>query len=488
MVYAPGAVFPVNPTGSISAEISRAYFVSATEVTQGEWKSLASGQNPAFFQTALSPTTSTDNANDYAPVEKVSFYSAAAYANAKSTREGLTPCYDFSGAGCDLENGWKLGNTTCRLTAYSALNCTGYRLPTEMEWRAAASVGNVGAVWGNGLPYTIPRNVTPTSFVNGLGLYHMAGNVAEYTEDTRLNDLAVSVSDYRGDSFGTAARIWGGDYSEVYGSFPYWNKTRTMERVVQTQKVGFRLVRSLVLPPDGVFCANGFHESPGSIGICERDEVACRTGTTANLGRKRWTNGAYRDCESLCAGNQAQLPAGPSVVPCQTVGTTSTTCTSAGGTGAVYPLTFADASYLTSETFSNVCTGWWLGVEAFGCKTYESQPIRAYTSYPTATRSGALTSSDPFGGYRAQTYSDRYSVYLEAGKRYELRMESSTVDGYLYLYGGASCGVLASDDDSGGNRNPLITFTATAPGTYYLVATSRAVGITGDYTIKVINR
>jgi hypothetical protein len=178
-----------------------------------------------------------------------------------------------------------------------------------------------------------------------------------------------------------------------------------------------------------------------------------------------------------------QFPAGTAGGACQTVGTPETTCTAAGGTGSVTTLSYSSRPFQTGQFCEVRCVASFLGI----CLWRENVCDPVYTYYQVASGSGSFASTDPFGGYRSRSYSDRYAVYLNAGQRYEMQAEAS-FDGFLYLYGGSSCGALASDDDSGGNRNPLIVYTPSVSGTYYLVPTTYDSEVTGSYTIRVIAR
>jgi len=128
------------------------------------------------------------------PMCDVSWYGAVAFANWRSTQEGLAPCYDLSIWHCNF-------------------SANGYRLPTEAEWEYAARGGQHNPYtaypwgdlidgshanfWPSGDPYEAGENpwTTPVGYydggqspsgvdmANGYGLYDMAGNTWEWCED-----------------------------------------------------------------------------------------------------------------------------------------------------------------------------------------------------------------------------------------------------------------------------------------------------------------
>ncbi|MFZ1468667.1 MAG: M10 family metallopeptidase C-terminal domain-containing protein [Paracoccaceae bacterium] len=73
------------------------------------------------------------------------------------------------------------------------------------------------------------------------------------------------------------------------------------------------------------------------------------------------------------------------------------------------------------------------------------------------------------GGYGTLTDTDWVRVQLVAGQAYTFTLTSPVADTYLYLHNAAGA-VIAQDDDSAGNLNSRLTFTATTTGTYYLEA------------------
>lgn len=93
---------------------------------------------------------------------------------------------------------------------------------------------------------------------------------------------------------------------------------------------------------------------------------------------------------------------------------------------------------------------------------------------------------------------DLIAVNLTAGQTYSFDLRGvpgGLDDPYLFLINSAGTTVLQEDDDGGLGRGSMITFTATATGTYYLYATSYTAAAggspsvdKGDYTISTWTR
>lgn len=184
----------------VEVTITRPFFLSRTEITQAQWTALA-GENPACFQLESGVGCSAANERPWAPIEQVDWYSAMAWANELSSREGLTPCYDLTGC-LEPRDGWKDGyHNGCSARTFAGLDCDGYRLPTEAEWEYAARATTTTATWagtvarqycddpalpliawycGNASNRTqLVAQRTPNSW----GLYDMLGNVSEWVHD-----------------------------------------------------------------------------------------------------------------------------------------------------------------------------------------------------------------------------------------------------------------------------------------------------------------
>ena len=157
--------------------LTRPYYLQATEVTQGQWKSIM-GDNPSRFK----------GCGDDCPVEQVSWNEVQAFIGKMNKKEeGII-----------------------------------YRLPTEAEWEFAArgrgepflyAGGNdIEAVaWysGNSKGRTHPVGLKAA---NGLGLYDMSGNVYEWCLDWYGNYPEGAVTDPPGPSSGGHRVLRGGSW------------------------------------------------------------------------------------------------------------------------------------------------------------------------------------------------------------------------------------------------------------------------------------
>ena len=106
----------------------------------------------------------------------------------------------------------------------------------------------------------------------------------------------------------------------------------------------------------------------------------------------------------------------------------------------------------------------------------------------TATTGSVAVGGSASGNIESVNDIDWFRVTLSAGQSYRLEaLGAGTSNGtlgdpYLTLYN-ASGTALASNDDGGTNGNSLLSYTATASGTYYLAARAYSTG-TGTYQVR----
>jgi formylglycine-generating enzyme required for sulfatase activity/uncharacterized membrane protein len=257
-----------NPLVGSSSELPvhtvqvSAFYMSKYEVTKALWDEVRSwGLTHNYTDLAAGWGKASNH-----PVQTITWYDMVKWCNARSEKEGLTPCYTLSG-------------TVYRTTNNSGVTCNwnsnGYRLPTEAEWEKAARGGLTAQnfPWGNTISHTQANyysdssyayDVSPTrgyhptyndggspytspvgSFApNGYGLYDMAGNVWEGCWDWYSSSYYASSPgvDPRGASSGSFRMCLGGGWTNFAGD------CRVATRYCRDpsdphEAIGFRVVR-----------------------------------------------------------------------------------------------------------------------------------------------------------------------------------------------------------------------------------------------------
>ncbi len=244
-----------------------AFYMGRYEVTKELWDTVrAWGLNNDYTDLPAGNGSYASKGASH-PVHSITWYDMVKWCNARSQKEGLTPCYTVSGST------YKTGSSEpdCNWSA------NGYRLPTEAEWEKAARGGVAGKnfPWGTdtithsqanyyssssygydvsptrgfhptyavgGYPYSSPVGSFPA---NGYGLYDMAGNTRELCWDWNASYGSASQTDPRGPASGSGRVARGGSWdSHAFhcrvADRNYYNPTYSSDFI------GFRIVRSSV--------------------------------------------------------------------------------------------------------------------------------------------------------------------------------------------------------------------------------------------------
>lgn len=270
---------PSRENGQHTVTLTRSFLAKATTVTQREWAAVTSTR-PSFFTSC----------GDDCPVERVTWWEMVLYADMLSISEGRDACYGLTTTNCTGVFGGGCDPGLRRCTSYicdtfpdAALDCTGYRLPTEAEWEYMARAGTTSAfltasgdlgIWPSfpadpeldaiawyaaNSAVTYPEGIycTDNNLVcgthpvalklpNAWGLYDMTGNVWERVFDFS-GDYPVagsSVTDPTGPTMGTQRRLRGGPFN-AWGQYMRVAYRTGPAAETRSYNNGFRLVRTL---------------------------------------------------------------------------------------------------------------------------------------------------------------------------------------------------------------------------------------------------
>ena len=246
------------------------FYAARCEVSKALWDEVANWAAAHDYDIDLATASGKRSTH---PAFNTSWYGCLKWCNARSEKEGLSPCYTLAGSVYKAGVG---SNVVCDFAA------NGYRLPTEAEWEKAARGGisarrypwgtdtishdlanyyatgtNFGNLsgnagyhpeWQNGpQPYT---SQVGSFAANPYGLYDMAGNVWEWCWDyyDARYYTASAAQDPRGPVSGSARVLRGGGWYG-YGEDDCRIALRDYTAPGNAyDDVGFRPVRS-ALPP-----------------------------------------------------------------------------------------------------------------------------------------------------------------------------------------------------------------------------------------------
>jgi formylglycine-generating enzyme required for sulfatase activity len=224
------------------------YWIDSTEITQKQYYDIT-GKHPV-------PDSGPYGVGDQYPVCFVTWFDAVLFCNARSKADGLDTVYKYS-IKYSAPDGriYELGDVTCDFSK------EGYRLPTEAEWEFAArgasstlqfcsaselrAAQNVAWFGANSSGTTRP---VATKSPNSLGLYDVAGNVFEWTNDWKGPYTGSAVINPLGSSQSNLNRekvIKGGSFNygleylrPSYRSAPFLASLSSADEFI-----GFRCVR-----------------------------------------------------------------------------------------------------------------------------------------------------------------------------------------------------------------------------------------------------
>lgn len=275
--YIPSGSFTMGAISSDGDADATAHEVSLTacvlqqkETTKAEWDEVRSW---AVLQGYTDLPQGSGKSGSH-PVTGVSWWDVVKWCNARSEKEGLTPCYT---------NGPTVMRTGTTAPSVN-WNANGYRLPTEAEWEKGARGGITAQrfPWGtktirngaaeeggqanyqgatsgfaydlgpdgynpafdDGLPpYTSPAGSFPA---NGHGLYDMAGNVSEWCWDWYAAEAYTpGRQNPRGPDQGTARVLRGGSWNSHADNARCSARSGHLPEI-KSNEIGFRLAQAAV--------------------------------------------------------------------------------------------------------------------------------------------------------------------------------------------------------------------------------------------------
>ncbi|MDA0723236.1 MAG: SUMF1/EgtB/PvdO family nonheme iron enzyme [Verrucomicrobia bacterium] len=258
LISIPAGVYESNSTSVASGlEVAlSAFSIEAHEMPLFLWNEVYLWGTPngyAFSNAGLA--FSPDH-----PVHSVNWYDVVKWANARSEKEGLPPCYYTDVNRTRVYRSGQV-DVTNMMVKWSA---DGYRLPTEAEWEVSARGGLVANnyAWGNSpstsnanyLAAGLGQTVLSGSYnPNGYGLRDLGGNLREWVWDLNnshfghdfvySNTTANSLSAIFDEVNSSAIYV-----PETNGFQPFFESTYSLSEVVKSS-MSFSLAKTLNFDP-----------------------------------------------------------------------------------------------------------------------------------------------------------------------------------------------------------------------------------------------
>jgi formylglycine-generating enzyme required for sulfatase activity len=284
--------------GQFTHTLTADLLVMETEVTRAMWASLKAVQSTL----PADPTDTAQGSGTSNPVQNVTWFEAALFANLLSAQNGFTPCYYSDAALTAVLEAADDPNAE----VFCDWSADGYRLPTEGEWEYFARAGTTGAFSFSESNYGTPtcnncaagalpaleaaawfcanggNSTHPVGrkAANPWGLRDIHGNVWEWCWDWWGDYPAGNQTDYKGPGPGAVPKVARGG---GWGSWP--SQVRSAQRGSgghgdRDPNIGFRLVRSGV-PAEHITLVPAAAHAPGAEGTNWRTDLVILNRGTA---------------------------------------------------------------------------------------------------------------------------------------------------------------------------------------------------------------